>query len=126
MSQNMSVVRCEGQSTITFKNNIASFLGGTVHSIENSNIFLMHYSTVLFYSNSARLGDTIYTNYNSLFSITSNSTVRFNNNAARWYGGVPYSNRHVDRKFCWGVLFKEMWTFSYCSHSANHSPGAGS
>ena len=41
------------------------------------------------------------------------------------YGGVPYSNRHVDRKFCWGVLFKEMWTFSYCSHSASHSPGAG-
>ena len=30
--------------------------------------------------------------------------------------------RPVARKFCWGVLLKEMWTFSYCSHSANHSP----
>ena len=34
-----------------------------------------------------------------------------------------YQYRPVARKFYWGVLLKEMWTFSYCSHSANHSPG---
>ena len=27
-------------------------------------------------------------------------------------------------KILLGVVLKEMWTFSYCSHSANHSPGA--
>ena len=32
--------------------------------------------------------------------------------------------RPIARKFYWRVLLKEMWTFSYCSHSANHSPGA--
>ena len=90
----MSVVRCEAQSVITFKNNLANFSGGAVHSTENSDIFLMHYSTVLFYNNSARLGDSIYTNYNSHVSITSNSTVRFNNNTTRWFGGVPYSNKY--------------------------------
>ena len=30
----------------------------------------------------------------------------------------------VTRKFCWRILLKEMWTFSHCSHSANHSPRA--
>ena len=33
------------------------------------------------------------------------------------------SSRSLARKFYWGVLLKEMWTFSYCSNSANHSPG---
>ena len=28
------------------------------------------------------------------------------------------------QKILLGVLLKEMWTFSYCSHSTNHSPGA--
>ena len=37
---------------------------------------------------------------------------------------VLWLYRPVARKFYWGVLLKEMWTFSYCSHSANHSPGA--
>ena len=36
-------------------------------------------------------------------------------------------NKHIlqarSQKILLGVLLKEMWPFSYCSHSTNHSPG---
>ena len=38
-------------------------------------------------------------------------------NHMRMEGTQAYS-----QKILLGVLLKEMWTFSYCSHSANHSP----
>ena len=37
---------------------------------------------------------------------------------------IRSETRPVARKLCWGVLLKEIWTFSYCSYSANHSSGA--
>ena len=32
-------------------------------------------------------------------------------------------HRPVARKLCYEALLREMWTFSYCGYSANHSPG---
>ena len=39
---------------------------------------------------------------------------------------LPNFQQAHSQKILLGVLLKEMymWTFSYCSHSANHSPGA--
>ena len=87
--QNRPVMRCEEQVIITFMDNIAAVLGGTLYSIMYSNVFFTQYSTVLFINNS---DNSIYTKGDSSVTITTNATVTFNNNTARWYGGVPFSN----------------------------------
>ena len=94
MSQHTSVVRFEEQSKVTFEENTATLAGGAIYSVDTSDAIFTQYSTVLFYNNTAKFGANIYTNYNSYVSIMKKSTVRFNNNIARWYGGVPYSNKH--------------------------------
>ena len=94
MSQHTSVIRFEEQSKVTFEENTATLSGGAIYNVDTSDVFFTQYSTVLFYNNTATFGANIYTKYNSYVSITTNSTVRFNNNIARWYGGVPYSNKH--------------------------------
>ena len=54
--------------------------------------------------------------------LTSNHTIKLvNTGTSTCYSTL---NRPVARKFCWGVLLKKMWAFSYCSLLANHSPGA--
>ena len=94
-SQN-SLVTFTGNSNVIFSSNHASIddymYGGTIYSINFSNISFEGSSTTLFSNNIASNGGAIYSSYYSSISFEGNSNTAFSNNYADFVGGAIYHN----------------------------------
>ena len=89
----------EGNSIVTFNNNIATYNGGALYIEDNSDLKFDEISTVTISNNQANYGGAIYIRDNSNITITGISKVTINNNTAEYYGGALYIDYNCDATF---------------------------
>ena len=115
-----STVTFSETSYVTFTQNLAKFIGGTIFLRNYSNVIFDKYSKVIFNNNRASVGGTIYSEVSSNITFRANCKVTFSNNSASVprffinavtysaiaFGGAIYSrDSHVTFKGNSSVVF---------------------